>query len=67
MKILTDSELETELRRIVETIQAKRFSIYDDHEAPFTNVGHPQWDLWHNLLDIEYYALEALQDMGCAV
>ena len=67
MKPLTDSELELELRRIVETIQAKRHSIYDDHQKPFSDVEHPQWDLWHNLLDIEYYALESLQNMGCKI
>ena len=62
-----DAELETQLRRIVETIQAKRLSIFNDDDGSRIPTNHPKHDLWMDLLDVEYYALEALQEMGCMI
>ena len=66
-KPLTDAELETQLRRIVETIQAMRLSIFNDDDGSRIPANHPKHDLWMDLLDVEYYALEALQEMGCSM
>ena len=60
IKVLSDPELLAELDRILEFIQAQRLALGDEAEADPTHIKHP---LFQDLLDIEFYCIEAKQDL----
>lgn len=41
--------------------QEARKAIHDSDDEP--NYEHPDYRLWKNLLDVEYYCLEAISDL----